>query len=319
MKPSAHQQLPPPRGLGEARTAERRTLLIQEIVRETPSADQSHEAQSRAFPSRKFFAAVGGLVTAAAIATTLIYLQGNRTEHQFAATPVMLTYHLGADQRPAAVLLEDLALASEQQAPFKSGPYRYMKIQTWSLYTSVAQGGTESVLVPSTSEIWRGEDGTGLSRTTSNGDVTSGPVPVDTTKYSTDPKKLASQLAVGHPTANGAAERITAIVDLSLSQAVEPKLQAALLRVLASEKGLVSQGTVTDRVGRQGVALGVDSNFGGLPARYTLIFDPHTGALLDYEEMLTTSAGELNVPIPSVISYNVWMERAVTGEVGVLP
>jgi hypothetical protein len=54
----------------------------------------------------------------------------------------------------------------------------------------------------------------------------------------------------------------------------------------------------------------VVSSGSGLPTKSTLIFDPATGWLLDAEEMLIESAGKLNVPIPSVISYSVFAERS---------
>ncbi len=44
------------------------------------------------------------------------------------------------------------------------------------------------------------------------------------------------------------------------------------------------------------------------PARYLMIFDPVTGQLLDSEQILTTSAGRLNVAIPAVISYTVYLQ-----------
>ena len=37
--------------------------------------------------------------------------------------------------------------------------------------------------------------------------------------------------------------------------------------------------------------------------------------VLDVEEMLTTSAGRLNVPIPSVISYTLFLEAWYTDSV----
>lgn len=320
MSPSTHSEFPSPRSLGEAKTSQRRALLIQEAIRETPSTSPSRSRGQFRVP-RRFLVAASGLVTASALAAaTLVYVQGSHAEHVLAATPVMLTYRPGPDQRSAADLLENLATATRKQVIPAPGTYQYTKIRSWSLYTSVAQGKAKSALVPSTQETWRATDGPGVSRTTSStGTVTHGPLPIDNVKYSTDPIQLATQLAVGHPTSYGAAERITAVVDLILSHRVDPQLEAALLRVLARENGLVNQGVVTDRVGRQGVAVGVDANLGGLPTRYSLIFDPTTGALLDYEEMLTTSAGQLNVPIPSVVRYNVWAEHATTTKPGLAP
>lgn len=53
--------------------------------------------------------------------------------------------------------------------------------------------------------------------------------------------------------------------------------------MLAAEPGLVDSGTVQDRLGRVGVAVSVESDYSGLPARYTLIFDRSNGMPLDHE------------------------------------
>jgi hypothetical protein len=141
----------------------------------------------------------------------------------------------------------------------------------------------------------------------------------DVASLSTNPATLARQLAVGHPTSNGVAELFVAVTDLWREQAPAPVLQAAILRALADQPGLVNQGTVIDRAGQPGVAISVDSDYSGLPTRYTLIFDDSTGMLRDYEEMLTTTAGKLNVPVPSVISYTVWRGYGEVTNAGDLP
>ncbi|WP_203888102.1 RNA polymerase sigma factor [Planotetraspora kaengkrachanensis] len=72
--------------------------------------------------------------------------------------------------------------------------------------------------------------------------------------------------------------------------------------------GLRYEGTTTDRAGRTGRAFSLDSDHGGLPNRKTLIVDPADGRIVDEEETLTETAGRLGVPIPSVISYTVYLE-----------
>jgi hypothetical protein len=55
-----------------------------------------------------------------------------------------------------------------------------------------------------------------------------------------------------------------------------------------------------------GYALSVESDHTGLPTRYTAIFDPATGRLLDLEQTLTRSAGSLAVRVPATIGYTVF-------------
>jgi hypothetical protein len=85
-----------------------------------------------------------------------------------------------------------------------------------------------------------------------------------------------------------------------------------MLRYLSTVPGLTVLGQVTDRAGRSGVGFAVESDYSGLPTRYTVIIDPDDGRLLDCEETLTTTAGNLNVPIPSVISYTVLVSSRYT-------
>jgi hypothetical protein len=91
-----------------------------------------------------------------------------------------------------------------------------------------------------------------------------------------------------------------------------PKVRAAMLRYLAATATLAVEGEVTDRAGRPGLAFSLDSAYGGLPAHYTVVIDPQTGHVLDFEQMLTTDAGKLNVAVPAVISYDVYLSAQHT-------
>ncbi|MER6774690.1 hypothetical protein ABT389_33725 [Streptomyces bacillaris] len=50
--------------------------------------------------------------------------------------------------------------------------------------------------------------------------------------------------------------------------------------------------------------------FRGRPKKQTAIFDPDTGKLLAYEEMLTEDADELNVRVPSVTEYTTHLSSS---------
>ncbi len=62
------------------------------------------------------------------------------------------------------------------------------------------------------------------------------------------------------------------------------------------------------------MAVSTESSHSGLNTRYTLIFDPKTGMLLDYEEILL-EAGKLPVKVPATLSYTVWI---ITGQVNII-
>jgi hypothetical protein len=252
---------------------------------------------------------------------------GQTTPTAYAATPRLLHYHASAEAQAAPLLLRQLADRADKQPGSPAGRYQFLDIESWSLWTRVDSAGEgRSRVMPSTVQSWVADDGSGRTVRVQDGRRESRILApgewarmYDVATLSTNPAVLTDQLAVGHPIGNGVAERFVAVTDLWKQEAPRPPLQAAMLRVLADQPELVNRGTVTDRAGRKGVAVSVDSAYSGLPTRYTLILDPATGMLLDYEEMLTTTAGELNISIPSVIAYTVWLNHGDVARIGDLP
>ena len=131
---------------------------------------------------------------------------------------------------------------------------------------------------------------------------------------SPDDATIAEQLALGHPASDGPAERLVAVDDLLRDQPMRPTVRAAVLRYLADTPTLALAGTTTDRLGRPGVAFSLDSDLGGLPTRCTMVVDPGTGRVLGSEQVLTTTAGALDVPVPSVIGYTAYRSGAWTDD-----
>jgi hypothetical protein len=122
-----------------------------------------------------------------------------------------------------------------------------------------------------------------------------------------DPRDLVEYLAIGHPIERiGTAELFVSIADVARERQLSGLQRAAILGILAKAPDVNALGTVVDRLGRPGIAVATDSDYSGLMTRYVLVFDPTTGALNAEEAWLTTSAGKLNVPVPSVISYTAW-------------
>lgn len=98
------------------------------------------------------------------------------------------------------------------------------------------------------------------------------------------------------------------MTDLVAEQPLAPQVRAAVLRYLARTPGIAVGGVVSDRAGRRGVALHLDTTMSGLPERRTLIVDPDDGRILGNEATLTRDPGKLNVPIPTVVAYNVFRD-----------
>jgi len=204
--------------------------------------------------------------------------------------------------------------------PDDTGSGRYAKTVNdgWALWTRVDGEQVSSEVVPETHTTWAAADGSGRSVSTRSG-------PGDDSEtvderlsagehsfmwplgsLSADDTELARQLEQSHPVVNGAAERLVAVTDLVAEQPLPPTVRAAVLRYLARTPGLTVDGIVSDRAGRRGVAMHLDTDMSGLPERRSLIVDSQDGRVLGSETTLTQDAGKLNVPIPSVISYTTF-------------
>lgn len=77
----------------------------------------------------------------------------------------------------------------------------------------------------------------------------------------------------------GTFEWFTAVREVWATRVVAPELQSALLIVLSSKPDIAMQGSVSDSVGRAGVAVSTDTVHWGRARRYRLIFSPETGML----------------------------------------
>jgi hypothetical protein len=242
----------------------------------------------------------------------------------YAATPPPLTY-TPAGTDAAAALREIAARTAELPDDTGTGTYAYVETRDWSLFTRIDDDQpVHSEVVESRNRNWSADDGSGRSWTRYRAplhlpevdDTTYGPGELGLhwalRSLPADDTALARALEAGHPVENGPAERLVAIGDAYRQMPLPPATRAAVLRYLAATPGLRLAGRVTDRAGRSGLAVQLDSDYSGLPTRYTLIFDPDDGRLLGREEMLTTRAGKLNVKVPSIIGYEVFLESHYT-------
>ena len=232
----------------------------------------------------------------------------------FAATPNPLTVaHTPSSDGAAEHLLQ---IASRTQAlpdDTGSGDVAEVTIKSWDLFTRIDDVQVTSEVVPART----------TTRTTSDGQVSTDrrflvggygseqfsdqtDLAYPLRGLSSDDATLSRQLGIGQPSSNGTAGQFDSIVQAYRQMPLEPKVRAAVLRHLATLPDVKSVGAVTDRAGRPGVGLTVDSSYSGLPTRYMLIIDANDGKVLSYEEMLTEDPGKLNVQIPSVISYQVF-------------
>jgi hypothetical protein len=274
--------------------------------------------------------ALAAIAVAALLLVQVVSGSGSRV---LAATPPPLSYHLDATQSGRAVLLQLAAVATRQPVPSApaSGPYAYVKSAGWYLDIRVDGATSHSTIVATISESWTRADGWArILRTRASTDgsrvtePTGHPVVVDDftvpaggahpdplLHLSADPTVIAHQLNAGDPPKRTEpVENFLWLTDLTLRQPVPSNVESTILRVLASSPGLINSGTVVDRVGRSGVAVSLDSAFGGLLTRYTFIFNPSTGGLLGEEETLMGNPGKLDVRSHAVIAYTDFLSSA---------
>ncbi len=281
---------------------------------------------------RRALVTVGATAVAACMALvgTTFLGGGSSRDIAYAATPPSLHYTLNPDMPSARDLLLELSDKAAAQSDQK-GQYDYISTRgvKWSFPSDLRKALQElekgelvtGVLDSYTSEYWVAADGSGRVEESDAPD-TSGPRVAHwlppLSKLPTDVSAMKSFLAEsalsgGRTTAQG-------IAVIETKQFVDPLSQAAMLRVLAGESGVTDGGTVADRAGRKGVAVNQLSSDGKI--RYTLIFDPSTGALLDLETTVldsSVSVGELTdvdtgrtwpvyVHTPAVTEYIVWLK-----------
>ncbi|MGC4828873.1 CU044_5270 family protein [Micromonospora arida] len=324
-------------GLDPARTAppcnnSRRGQVLARIL----SDDRGAGTARRSMPRRRLvLAAVGAVVVAAAGGGVAVELY-RQPAPAYAATPVMLTYGPPATAEPASTRLRRLAAVAAQQPmpPRPAGTVEHLESTNWFLNSSISGGRTVSAVVPQQWRSWRTDDDAGRmvrkdlppifrsdadrrqwqkwgGRVESSEEVHDyaagefysgfcGAVPTDTAA-------LSGWLRAGGAAPQAPVQYLEDAAQLAGVRLLNPAQRAAVLTLLADLPGITVTGTVTDRAGRTGEAFSIATDAHGLPTQYTMIVDPRSGALMGYEEVLTTTAGKLNLTIPSVITYRSYL------------
>jgi hypothetical protein len=258
-------------------------------------------------------------VAAAAVAVMLVAVAvwgdvGGSGRPAIAATPPLLQ-PLGPPTGPARPVLEQAAVAALNLSPPGDGTHAHVRIASWYLSTEVSGGQARSEIIPAVTERWTGPDGaTTVAR--SEGDGATAEVEryapgeygtVVAADLPAEPAALRDAL-LGNEQVPDGPELLDDAEGILRAGPLTPAQLSTLWGALALQPDLQVFGPVTDRAGRQGVAVGLDTDYGGLPSRLLLLLDPATGRPLGNEEILTTDPGLLNVAIPSVIGYEAYLE-----------
>lgn len=263
--------------------------------------------------------AIQNALVAAAILAEFVVVIGHplfgwgTTRYAATARPLVFT----APQPPSAraVLLTLGATAAKQPVELLTPGlrYAYVRSRAWHLATRERGETPPRTVFPTVTESWTAASGTG--RVLSITRRAKRPTVTDTTLVSGKPlavlsakeSTLAPLLGLTDARAVPSARQFVAFTDLADRQPLSPPVEAAILNLLALTPGLINSGTVTDRAGRRGVAVSVESGYTGVQMLYTLIFDPSTGKLLEADQTLTGDPGDLDLPPGSVLAYTTFL------------
>jgi hypothetical protein len=225
------------------------------------------------------------------------------------------------------VLASLAATAATQAAATASAqtPYAYVSRRWWRLTTVRAGQAPPAKVLPTVSQSWTAADGSGRIATSTStahgariGNTIVGPgQPLP--QLSADEAVVARRLGWGYPAAAPSDREFVEFTELADREPLTGPVEAILLRLLARIPNVVNGGSVTDRDGRDGVAVSIQSGDVGSPILYTLIFDPATGALLEADEALAGNPGRLDVLPGSVLAYTTWLASGYVASTAASP
>jgi hypothetical protein len=297
-----------PRGSRQAQ-AEAESILARAAA-ETADTGRSMSRPLRSMgPAAWRFPVMAGVVVLVAAVFAGSLLVPGRPELRM--TPALLTYTVDGSPDSAVSRLRALAETAENAEPLPgAGPYDHLVVEGWYLNSEISGGQTRSEIIPQRNETWWAEDDSGrILRTEPGADAYDARfargefIDEFDGRPPTSVAELEAWLTDGPATSRS---RFDAIGDLLGCRALTPVERATVLRVLADTPGIYYSGTTVDRAGRPGLAFSIDIA-DGLPARLTYVVDESSGQILDYEEVLTVTPGRLEVAIPAVIAYEVFL------------
>lgn len=246
------------------------------------------------------------------------------------AHAIPLAFAHGTHANAVRVLRHAASTVAASSRP-GSGPVRYTEVQQYAPQTVVAHHQSTTTVGTTILKIWYAADGSTMVREFNQaqaqigGDI-GGPKPlpnIDHTNWSRWPdpnrdfpsKPAPVRLRLAHVTSS--TRHFDADTLSGLKQEAAAHLQtgtatsgqaAAIYQVLASTSDVFDAGTVTDRIGRKGHAIGLPlpNQEPGNSADLYIILDPVTGTVLQTETTMARPPSSLHVPDqPWVDEYNL--------------
>ncbi len=223
----------------------------------------------------------------------------------------------GGGENPLEPLTR-VALAAASQAPSAKVSTLFSKTRFISMDTTVAGGESWSVFSSKLREEWRSESGPGRLRevaaapqfvgpgdraaweaagspnflTVDSEQTTERALPPasevtekeDLSSLPAEPEALFAELSQRTAQVDNSASppvrTLLLIAELLQDPAATPSLRGALYRAAEEIPGIEYFGSTEDKLGRPGVAIGLESDYSGGRTRYELIFDPRSSEVL---------------------------------------
>ncbi|WP_327030669.1 CU044_5270 family protein [Micromonospora sp. NBC_01740] len=241
---------------------------------------------------------------------------------------VPVSYQFDTDPPEAGPQLRALAgKIKDAEYDHLGGRYMYHHTKVWGDPVMTSADGRHRVAFAGETKVWQAADGTGSqintqlepqypdqeSRDYWQRNLGSRPAvgataapamiplpPMELTPPSADPSRLRELLKVEHGPGAASKEVSTLYAQFVIPRAA----RAEILRVLADVPGIRWRGQVTDRAGRDGVAVTFDDR--EHQAQSLLIFDPKTGELLAHERL---TLSPVRISAYQVILDTAWTDR----------
>ncbi|TDC66788.1 hypothetical protein E1258_01870 [Micromonospora sp. KC207] len=321
--PARHSTLAPPR------------LSAHDLIVRAEAIAEPVAGRRQARPTRRLVLTAGTLavaVGAAAIAQTFGPLSPDAP--QTASPPgadsgvVLVPVAYGSGTRDAGRQLRALASSLvDAEYDNSTGRYMYHQTKTWGDPVMTSSDGRHHVAFAADTRLWQAADGTGKQVTVQLEPQYPDQESRDYWQRNLKPKAAASATRAPDsiplppknlaPLPSGRAQlnellkvrfgagTVGKEVSMVYGRYVVPRqTRAEILRVLANVPGFLWRGQVTDRAGRQGVAITFDDREHN--AQSLLIFNPNTGELLAYERL---TLSPVRISAYQVLLDTAWTDR----------
>jgi len=297
----------------------------------SPIGQTVHYAPVRDQEQHRQPLATSGFALAAAIALTLVAVIIQLHPTPAHATPLPLQFH------PMNVSSKELltTLSNKISAiPETSNEQPIIRIQTWNMVITDAGEETTptAIIVPGQLQVVRHRDGslTNEMRTGQPVNAAGNPIagdadtpPIGTLLWSATftaeqlvfptPAPTTAQAmgnflrqAIPENTPTNSGEYFRVITALLREQDLTSEQNSALLQFLASRTDIEVAGSVTDRLGRDGVAIRATRYWFEDAIHEYLIFDPNTGQIIATETVDQNVEHLQGLTGPTVTGYHAW-------------